>query len=198
MPIYWPTPESKVSWCFEPSQPLEVTSGLNTTSNQSLSYSAHKSVNIDHNISTAQLFETHKISHISTKPKLFCITVEILLHIKSTLKYLILYKTYQSLSSSQTNSLDSHFGTVNAKISLQNISNLHQISTFYQDMFDCDNCIKWYINRRPFFFSKESNVGNMNDQYVVCLELCLLFLYYKMSTVYPKALVSCHEACWIL
>ena len=46
-----------VSSCFEPSQPLGVTSGLNTTFNQSLSYSAHKSLNIDHNISTAQLFE---------------------------------------------------------------------------------------------------------------------------------------------
>ena len=43
-----------VSWCFEPSQPLRVTSGLNMTSNQSLSYSARKSLNIDHNISIAQ------------------------------------------------------------------------------------------------------------------------------------------------
>ena len=48
-----------VSWCFEPSQALGVTSGLNTTSNQSLSYSAHKSLNIDHNISTPQLFQTY-------------------------------------------------------------------------------------------------------------------------------------------
>ena len=42
-------------WCFEPSQPLGVTSGLNTNSNQSLSYSAHKSFNINHNISTVAL-----------------------------------------------------------------------------------------------------------------------------------------------
>ena len=35
-------------------KPLEVTSGLNTTSNQSLSYSARKSFNTNHSISTAQ------------------------------------------------------------------------------------------------------------------------------------------------
>ena len=33
---------------FEPSQPLGVTSGLNTNSNLSLTYSAHKSFNISH------------------------------------------------------------------------------------------------------------------------------------------------------
>ena len=36
-----------VGWCFEPSQPLGVTSGLNTNSNLSLSYSAHKSFDIN-------------------------------------------------------------------------------------------------------------------------------------------------------
>ena len=56
----------RVSWCFEPSQLLGVTPGLNTISNQSVSYSAHKSLNIDHNISVAQLFQTY--TH--TYPKL--------------------------------------------------------------------------------------------------------------------------------
>ena len=42
-------------WCFEPSQPLGVTSGLNKNSDLSLSYSAHKSFNINHNISTVAL-----------------------------------------------------------------------------------------------------------------------------------------------
>ena len=48
-----------VSWCLEPSQTLRVTSGLNTNSNLSLSYSAHKSFDINHNISIAQLFQTY-------------------------------------------------------------------------------------------------------------------------------------------
>ena len=52
-----------VSWCFEPCQPLEVTSGLNTNSDLSLSYSAHKSSNINHNISTAQSFHTYIQNH---------------------------------------------------------------------------------------------------------------------------------------
>ena len=47
-------------------------------------------------------------------------------------------------------------------------------------------------------FSKERNAWNRNDQHVVCLELNCLFLYYKMLTVCPQALVRCHEACWIL
>ena len=47
------------SWCLEPSEPLGVTSGLNMTFNQSLSYSAHKSSKINHNTSTAQLSQTH-------------------------------------------------------------------------------------------------------------------------------------------
>ena len=38
------------SCCFQPSQPLGITSGLNTNANVSLSYSAHKSFNINHNI----------------------------------------------------------------------------------------------------------------------------------------------------
>ena len=63
------------SQCFEPSQPLGVTSGLNTNSNLSLTYSTHRSFNINRNISTAQLFQTytHKISIISTKPQTFYI-----------------------------------------------------------------------------------------------------------------------------
>ena len=43
-----------VSLCFEPSQPLEVASGLNAKSNLSLSYFAHKSFNTKHNITTAK------------------------------------------------------------------------------------------------------------------------------------------------
>ena len=39
-----------VSWRFEPSQPLGAKSGLNTTSNSFLSYSAHTSLNIDHKL----------------------------------------------------------------------------------------------------------------------------------------------------
>ena len=59
--------------------------------------------------------------------------------------------------------------------------------------------------------SKQRNAQNKNDQYVVCLELCLLvvqnvvrfelcllFLLYKMITVCLKALVKSPEACWIL
>ena len=38
----------------------------------------------------------------------------------------------------------------------------------------------------------------MTNNHVVCLELCLLFMYYKMLTICLKALVRCHEACWIL
>ena len=56
-------PTMLVSCCFEPSQPLGVTSGLNTTSDQTLTYSAHMSFNIIHNISTAQLFHTHTHTH---------------------------------------------------------------------------------------------------------------------------------------
>ena len=55
-----------VNWCYEPSQPLGVTSGLNTNSNLSLSYSAHKSFNINHNIFTAQLFKAYARAHTRT------------------------------------------------------------------------------------------------------------------------------------
>ena len=41
-----------VGRCFEPSQPLEFTSGLNTNSNLSFSYSVRKSFNTNHSIST--------------------------------------------------------------------------------------------------------------------------------------------------
>ena len=42
-----------VSWCFEVSQPLGITEVLKTNFNPSLGYSAHKSFNTSHNISTA-------------------------------------------------------------------------------------------------------------------------------------------------
>ena len=45
-----PVGEFLVSWCVEPIQPLGVTSGLNTNSNQSFSYCAHKSFNIKNTI----------------------------------------------------------------------------------------------------------------------------------------------------
>ena len=45
-----------VTSCFEPIQPLGVTSGLNTNSNLSLIYSAHTSFNINHIIFSKQLF----------------------------------------------------------------------------------------------------------------------------------------------
>ena len=40
------------SRCFEPSQSLRIISGLKTNFNPSLSYSAYKSLNINHNFST--------------------------------------------------------------------------------------------------------------------------------------------------
>ena len=104
-----------VCWCFEPSQSLGAASGLNTNSNLSLSYSAHKSFNINQHISTAQLLQTctHTKSHIfynNKKTQTFYITVKIFLHTKSASKYLILHRTYQSLSGSQQFfSPDSHF-----------------------------------------------------------------------------------------
>ena len=122
-----------VSWCFEPSQPLGFTSGLNTTSEQSLSYSAHKSLTIDHNSSTAQLFQKHSHTHIYiyitshtflqnhnfsvSQLEYFSLNVS-----PHKIYFKILKKTYQSLSGSQNISPDSHFGTVNTKISSQNIS----------------------------------------------------------------------------
>ena len=71
------------SWCFEPSQPLGGTPGLNTNSNQSLSYSAHKSFNINHDISTSQLYQTYthtQITPVFTKAQTFYITVKLFLH----------------------------------------------------------------------------------------------------------------------
>ena len=53
-----------VCWCFEPIQPLRVTSELNTNSNISL---AHKSFNINHNISTVQLFQTYTNTHTQSR-----------------------------------------------------------------------------------------------------------------------------------
>ena len=61
------------SWCFEPRQPLAVTSGLNTNSNPA-SYSAHKSFNINHNISTAQLFQTYRHEHTQNHTYFYKIT----------------------------------------------------------------------------------------------------------------------------
>ena len=52
--------------------------------------------------------------------------------------------------------------------------------------------------QKALLFSKEGNASNKNDQYVVYLEPCLLSLSFKMITVFPKALVKSHEACWIL
>ena len=123
-----------VGWCFEPSQPLGVTSGLNRNSNLSLSFSAHESFNTNHNSSTAQLFQTytHTKSHIFLQNLKLSIS-QFFTNFAS--KYLILYKTYQSLSGSQKISQDSHFGTVSTKISPQNISfspplNQHTLSTY--------------------------------------------------------------------
>ena len=51
------------------------------------------------------------------QPEYFNITVKIFLHTKFTSTHLILYRTYQSLSGSQTFSPDWHFRTVNTEIS---------------------------------------------------------------------------------
>ena len=83
---------------------------------------AHKPSKTNHNISTGELkyFTTH-LCNISVEPKYFSITVTIFLHTKFTSTHLILHRTYPSLSGGQKFSPDSHFGTVNAKISPQNI-----------------------------------------------------------------------------
>ena len=47
--------EQYVSWCFEPSQPLRIISGLKEDFNPSLRYSAYESMNAYHNFSTTQL-----------------------------------------------------------------------------------------------------------------------------------------------
>ena len=41
-----------VGWCFEPSQPLRIISGLKTNFNPSFNYSTHKSLKVNHNFST--------------------------------------------------------------------------------------------------------------------------------------------------
>ena len=65
-------------------------------------------------------------SHFSRGVKFACkssyMTVKMFLQTKFSSKYLILYRTYQSLSGTQKFSLDLHFGTENTKISSQNIS----------------------------------------------------------------------------
>ena len=88
-----------------------VTSGLNTNSDLCLSYSAHKSFDISHNVSPAQLLQTNTHTHthththttthnISTKSQSPSITVKIFLHTKFTSAHLILYRPHQSLSGS--------------------------------------------------------------------------------------------------
>ena len=112
-----------VTWCLEPRQPLGIISGLKTNCNSSLSRPAH--TQFKHNISTAHLksFTTNThIHNISTEPKYFNIIAKILLHTKFTSTHLIHYRTYQFLIGSQKISPDSHFATVNIKISPQNVS----------------------------------------------------------------------------
>ena len=54
-------------WCFEPSQPLWIISGLKTNFNPSVSNSPHKSFNTNQNISIAKLFHSH--THTCKKQK---------------------------------------------------------------------------------------------------------------------------------
>ena len=76
--------------------------------------------------------------NISTKPHIFYFTVKIFLHIKFTFKYLTLYKTYQNLFHVVKTFLRVHTSEQWIQRSLLKtfLSNLHQISTFYEDMFD--------------------------------------------------------------
>ena len=53
--LFMPTVSKLVSWCFEPSQPLMITSGLKTNFSPSLTYSADKSLNVNHDFPTTQL-----------------------------------------------------------------------------------------------------------------------------------------------
>ena len=112
-----------VSWCFETNQPLMIISGLKTNLSPSLRYSAHQSFNTSYSI---YFYRTVKLldikSNISTEPQCFYTTYKIFLHTKFTSAQLVLFRTYQSLSGTQQFSLDSHFGTVNTKISPQSIS----------------------------------------------------------------------------
>ena len=70
-----------VSWCFEPSQPVGIISGLKTNSIPSLSYSAHQSFNTNHNVSKTQVtYFTHIQTHIhltrTLSPlKWFCVSM---------------------------------------------------------------------------------------------------------------------------
>ena len=106
--------EQLVNWCFEPGQPLGDTSGLNTNSIYLLltlhtSHLTSTTILLQYFISNTHTrararahthTHTHTHTHFSTKPQTFYITI-IFLHTKFTLKYLILYRTYQSLSGSQ-------------------------------------------------------------------------------------------------
>ena len=58
-----------VSWCFQCSQPLGIISRLKTMFYPSLSYSVHKTIKTNHNISTAQLeyFIIHTRTHTHTQ-----------------------------------------------------------------------------------------------------------------------------------
>ena len=91
-----------------PSQALGIISGLKTNVNPSLCYSAHKSFNANHNISTARLKhfrlkkkKNPKTHNISTEPQYFHSTVKKKKKknpTKFTSTHLILYGTHQSLS----------------------------------------------------------------------------------------------------
>ena len=103
-----------VSWCFQPSQPLRATSGLNSKfvnwcfepswplgiiSGQQdwIRILIYPSVTLQagHLTSTTICLQhnywkhthTHKITHISAKPQTFCITVKIFLHQKISMAF---------------------------------------------------------------------------------------------------------------
>ena len=72
-----------VGWCFEPSQPLGVTSELNTNSSLYLvtlqtSQSTPTAIFLQYNY--FKHTHIHKITHISIKPQTFYIRVKIFLH----------------------------------------------------------------------------------------------------------------------
>ena len=77
-----------VSWCFEPSQPLGVTWGLNTNSNLYLGYSAHKS------------FHTHTHTHTPTQKQQQLYNIFLLNHniSLSQLKYFFTRSFLQHIS----------------------------------------------------------------------------------------------------
>ena len=74
---FWKSPSALillVSWCFEPSQPQRITSGLNTNFTLSLSYSLHKSHTTSH-VFWAYLYSAgtqHGNLHQAGWPILFC------------------------------------------------------------------------------------------------------------------------------